>query len=211
MRDDSFEPIEKTSKMINTDLLIAWGAAFKKVQAGEIIFSEGSEAQFYHQLESGIIKWVNIDEAGTEFIHNIITAGESFGELPLFDDQPYAASAVADVDSVILRLHKSTFRQLLHENPDILFSFTKLMAERLRYKFFISKQVAAHKPEQTLSSLLNHFKKSNLHLCPDCSQLKLTRQQLASMTGMRVETVIRTMRSMHEQGRLKIKGGKVYC
>jgi len=37
--------------MINTDLLIAWGAAYKKVQAGEIIFSEGNEAQFYHQLE----------------------------------------------------------------------------------------------------------------------------------------------------------------
>ena len=197
--------------MINTDLLIAWGSAYKKVRAGEIIFSEGSEAQFYHQVENGIIKWVNIDESGTEFIHNIITSGESFGELPLFDGQPYAASAVADADSVILRLHKSTFRQLLHENPDILFSFTKLMAERLRYKFFISKEVAAHKPEQTLSSLLNHFKKSNLHFCNDCSQLKLTRQQLANMTGMRVETVIRTMRSMHEQGMLQIKGGKVYC
>ncbi|HWH62763.1 MAG TPA: Crp/Fnr family transcriptional regulator [Ginsengibacter sp.] len=197
--------------MINIDLLIAWGAAYKKVEAGEIIFKEGCEANFYHQLESGIIKWVNIDESGTEFIHNIITAGESFGELPLFDDQPYAACAIAVTDAVILRLHKSSFCQLLHENPEILFSFTKLMSERLRYKFFISKEVASHKPEQTLSSLLSHFKKSNLHLCADCSQLKLTRQQLASMTGMRVETVIRTMRTMHEQGKLKIEKGRVYC
>ena len=197
--------------MINIDLLIAWGAAYKKVEAGEIIFKEGCEANFYHQLESGIIKWVNIDESGTEFIHNIITAGESFGELPLFDDQPYAACAIAVTDAVILRLHKSSFCQLLHENPEILFSFTKLMSERLRYKFFISKEVASHKPEQTLSSLLSHFKKSNLHLCADCSQLKLTRQQLASMTGMRVETVIRTMRTMHAQGKLKIEKGRVYC
>jgi CRP/FNR family transcriptional regulator, cyclic AMP receptor protein len=197
--------------MINIDLLIAWGAAYKKVEAGEIIFKEGCEAYFYHQLENGIIKWVNIDDSGTEFIHNIITAGQSFGELPLFDDQPYAASAIAVTDGVIFRLHKSTFRELIHESPEILFSFTKLMAERLRYKFFISKQVASHKPEQTLSLLLNHFKKSNLHLCADCSQLKLTRQQIASMTGMRVETVIRTMRNMHEQGKLKIEKGRVYC
>jgi CRP/FNR family cyclic AMP-dependent transcriptional regulator len=204
-------PLELLLKMINLDLLIAWGAAYKKVEAGEIIFKEGCEAHFYNQLENGIIKWVNIDDSGTEFIHNIIAAGESFGELPLFDDQQYAASAIAVTDGVILRLHKFSFRQLLRENPEILFSFTKLMAERLRYKFFISRQVAAHKPEQTLSSLLNHFKKSNLHFCNDCSQLKLTRQQLASMTGMRVETVIRTMRNMHEKGMLKIKGGKVYC
>jgi CRP/FNR family transcriptional regulator, cyclic AMP receptor protein len=197
--------------MINTDLLLTWGAAYKKIKAGEIIFSEGSEANFYHQLEDGIIKWINVDENGTEFIHNIIIAGESFGELPLFDDQPYAASAIAETDGVILRLHKATFRQLLQENPDILFSFTKLMSQRLRYKFFISKEVASHKPEQTLSSLLTHFKKSNLHFCDDCSQLKLTRQQLANMTGMRVETVIRTMRTMHEQGKLKIEKGRVYC
>ena len=197
--------------MIDTDLLLTWGAAYKKAKAGEILFSEGSEANFYHQIEDGIIKWINVDENGTEFIHNIITSGESFGELPLFDGQPYAASAIAETDCVILRLHKSSFQQLLHENPEILFSFTKLMAQRLRYKFLISKEVASHKPEQTLSSLLTHFKKSNLHFCEDCSQLKLTRQQLASMTGMRVETVIRTMRNMHEQGKLKIEKGRVYC
>ena len=197
--------------MIDTDLLLTWGAAYKKVKAGEILFSEGSEANFYHQIEDGIIKWINVDENGTEFIHNIITSGESFGELPLFDGLPYAASAIAETDCVILRLHKSSFQQLLHENPEILFSFTKLMAQRLRYKFLISREVASHKPEQTLSSLLTHFKKSNLHFCEDCSQLKLTRQQLASMTGMRVETVIRTMRNMHEQGKLKIEKGRVYC
>lgn len=197
--------------MINTDLLLAWGAAYKKVDAGEVIFREGSEANFYHQLEEGLIKWINVYENGTEFIHNIITAGESFGELPLFDDQPYAASAVAESDCVILRLHKSTFLQLLQENPVILFSFTRLMAQRLRYKFFISKEVASHKPEQTISSLLGHFKKSHIHFCEDCNQLQLTRQQLASMTGMRVETVIRTMRAMHEQGKLKIEKGRVYC
>jgi CRP/FNR family cyclic AMP-dependent transcriptional regulator len=31
------------------------------------------------------------------------------------------------------------------------------------------------------------------------------------MTGLRVETVIRTMRLMHEKGELVISKGKVYC
>jgi len=59
--------------------------------------------------------------------------------------------------------------------------------------------------------LLSHFKKDHHHICNDCNQLKLTRQQLANMTGMRVETVIRTMRSMHEKGKLKIEKGRVFC
>lgn len=197
--------------MIDTDLLIAWGAAYKKVRAGEVIFNEGSQAHFYHQLESGSAKWVNINDAGTEFIHNIIIPGECFGEMPLFDSEPYAASAIAEKDSVVLRLHESSFHQLIKENPETLLSFTKLLSQRLRYKFAFSKEVAAHNPEHTITTMLTHFKKDNHHICNDCNQLKLTRQQLADMTGMRVETVIRTMRTMHEKGKLRIEKGRVFC
>ena len=197
--------------MINTDLLIAWGAAYKKVKAGEIIFKEGNKAHFYHQLENGSIKWVNIDDLGVEFIHNLITPGESFGEIPLFDEEPYAATAIAEKDSIILRLHESSFHQLIKENSEILFSLTKLMAQRLRYKFLITKEMTSQNPEHRITTLISHFKKDNLHICNDFNQLRLTRQQLASMTGMRVETVIRTMRSMHEKGKLKIEKGRVFC
>jgi CRP/FNR family cyclic AMP-dependent transcriptional regulator len=31
------------------------------------------------------------------------------------------------------------------------------------------------------------------------------------MTGLRVETVIRSIRLMHEKGKLLIEKGKVYC
>jgi len=197
--------------MINTDLLIALGAAYKKVSAGEIIFHDGTQAHFYYQLESGSVKWVSIDDNGNEFIHKIIQPGECFGEIPLFDHEPHVATAIAEADSVILRLHQSTFQQLLKDHPEILLSLTRILAERLRYKFLVSKELAAHKPEQTISSLISHFKKSNLYFSNDSTQLKLTRQQLASMTGMRVETVIRTMRSMHDKGKLKIERGRVYC
>lgn len=197
--------------MINTALLLSWGAVYKKISAGETIFREGCEANFYYQLESGSVKWINIDDSGTEFIQTIVVAGECFGEIPLFDKQPYVASAIAETDSVILRLHESSFHQLLTKNPEVLLQFTRLMAKRLRYKFFMSKEVASHRPEQTITGILGHFKKSNLYFCNECNQLKLTRQQLAGLTGLRVETVIRTIRSMHDKGILKIEKGRVFC
>jgi CRP-like cAMP-binding protein len=197
--------------MIDTSLLIAMGAAYKKVQAGDIIFRENAQANFYHQLESGSVKWVNIDDEGHEFIQTLVLPGECFGEMPLFDNGPYAASAIAEKDSVILRLHHASFHQMLKDNPEIYASFTKLLSLRLRYKFLVTKEVAAHNPEHTITTLLNHFKKEKNHLCPDCHQLKLTRQQLAGMTGMRVETVIRTMRVMHDKGALRIEKGRVFC
>jgi CRP-like cAMP-binding protein len=42
-------------------------------------------------------------------------------------------------------------------------------------------------------------------------KIELTRQQIADMTGLRVETVIRSIRELERNGHLKIERGKVYC
>ena len=196
---------------IDIDTLLAWGAAYKKVAAEEIIFQEGMESSFYYQLVSGKVRWVNINDEGKEFIQTIIEPDECFGELPLFDGEPFAASAIADEDSVIIRLHRSSFQQLVKENPDLHFEFTRLLTQRLRFKFLILKELANHNPEGSISTLLNYFKQTQKNICTKCNRLKLTRQQIADMTGLRVETVIRTMKFMQSKGDLQITKGKVYC
>ena len=197
--------------MIDIDVLLAWGATFKKVVKGSTIFNEGTNCSFYYQLVSGRVDWLNINDEGKAFIQTIIEPGECFGEMPLFDDEPYAASAIAEEDTVLIRLHKSAFIQLIKENQDIHFKFSKLLAERIRFKFMLLKVLACHDPENMIGTLLTYLKKENRNFCPDCSQLKLTRQQIADMTGLRVETVIRSTRLMHEKGKLLIERGKVYC
>jgi CRP/FNR family cyclic AMP-dependent transcriptional regulator len=197
--------------MIDVDTLLAWGAAYKKVAANEIIFEEGNASQFYYQLVSGSIRWVNLNEEGKEFLQVMIEPGECFGELPLFDAQPFAATAIANENSIMLRLHHSSFHQLLKENYAIHFAFSKLLAERVRFKFLILKEMANHNPEHSISSLLNYFKQHKKNICPKCNKIKLTRQQIADMTGLRVETVIRTIKNLQHKGQLNIIKGKVYC
>lgn len=196
--------------MIDIDLLLTWGATYKKVAAGEIIFHEGACGNFYYQVVSGRVRWVSINEESREFIQLMVEKGECFGELPLFDDGNYAATAIADEDTVVIRLHKSNFMQLLKDNPAIHFAFTKLLAERMRFKFMITREMAFYNPEHRISTLLSYFKKNKKLTCPDCKQIKLTRQQIADMTGLRVETVIRAMRHLHDKGELLIEKGKVY-
>ena len=197
--------------MINIDTLVAWGANYKKVPAGGIIFQEGIHCSFYYQLVSGKVRWVNINDNGKEFIQTIIEPGECFGELPLFDDEPFAATAIADEDSVIIRLHRSVFHQLLKETPELHFAFTRLLTQRLRFKFLILKELANHNPENSISTLFNYFKQSQKNICAKCNRIKLTRQQIADMTGLRVETVIRTIKNLQSKGQLIINKGKVYC
>ena len=197
--------------MIDIELLLTWGAAYKKASAGETIFKEGQACFFYYQLVSGPVRWVNIDDDGKECIHSIVEPGESFGELPLFDDGVYAATAIVEEDSVITRLHKSSFLELLKENSAINLAFTKLVAKRLRFKLAIIKSFASNCSENRITTILNYLKAENKNVYNSCNQLNLTRQQIANMTGLRVETVIRAMRNMHNKGELVIAKGKVYC
>ena len=196
--------------MIPEEVLLTWGATYKQLSPGEIIFTEGSQCNFYYQIVSGEVKWYNINDEGRACIQMLLTNNECFGELPLFDDGPYAASAAAETNVTLLRLHKNTFRKLLTDDAQLSLKFSVLLAQRLRYKFLMHKEMACHEPEKRINALLSYLRNNKKNICCSCNQIKLTRQQIADLTGLRVETVIRCMRNMHERGDIFIERGKVY-
>ncbi len=151
--------------MIEVDRLLALGANVKKYQSQELIFEEGTECHFYYQLVSGSVRWSQVNEEGKEFVHDMIEVGECFGEFPLFDEKPYAASAFATNECEVIRLPKEDFQQLLKNDPDLHFAFTKLLVERLRFRFMLSKDLAGNKPEDKICSLLTYFKEHKKYFC----------------------------------------------
>jgi CRP-like cAMP-binding protein len=196
---------------IDTDLLLAWGATYHQHQKGHVLFCEGDPAHFYYQVAEGRIKMCNCNEGGKEFIQGIFEEGESFGEPPLFDEEHYPASAVAETDATIIRLKKEIFLKLLKDNFDIHFCFTQTLAKRLRYKSLMGKEISSYGPSHRILSLLMEYKKTHGAINGNKLKIDLTRQQIADMTGLRVETVIRSIRELHEKGKLQIEKGKVYC
>lgn len=196
--------------MIDVDFLLAYGAVYRKVAEGEVIFMEGNRSNFYYQLISGKVKWVNINNDGRECLQAIIEAGESFGEMALFDDFPHVASAIAEVDSIVIKLHWSMFHQIIADHPEVQMAFNRMLTERLRFKFFQFRELFYSNPEERIAALINYFKQTKKNICPGCGKMKLTRQEIANMTCLRVETVIRAMRQMYGRGEITIRNGKVY-
>ena len=197
------------STLIDINILLAWGGTYKTYQSHDVIFNEGTQCFYYHQLVKGRVIWANSNEEGKEFIQKIIEPGECFGELPLFDNELYAADAIALQPSVVIRITKSIFLQILNENPEIHFTFSKLLAQQVRYSFLIMKTIAFENPEIRIWTLLKYYKnKYSNKIGPFL--INLTRQQIANMTGLRVETVIRVIRNLNRRGELIIEHGKVY-
>lgn len=195
---------------ISSDILITWGAVYRQYQKGDIIFKEDSLALFYHQLEEGCVKMVNCNEQGKEFIQGMFDAGDSFGEPPLFYDGHYPASAVAETDCKVLRLRKETLMEILKENPDLHFELTRMLCKRMHIKSIVSRELACYEPEHRIMTLLELLKPKYDKPADGKIKVPYTRQQLADMTGLRVETVIRAIRALEHKGDLVIESGKVF-
>ena len=79
----------------------------------------------------------------------------------------------------------------------------------------ILTEVSSYDPEHRLTTLLQYFKSKEQRIKQSASDLRskiiipFTRQQLADMTGLRVETVIRTVKKMEKEGKLSLEGHKI--
>jgi CRP/FNR family transcriptional regulator, cyclic AMP receptor protein len=208
----------KGRNMIDRAILNKYGAKEISLKKDDAIFMEGDEALYYYQVISGSVKMVTTSLEGQEFIQGIFKAHDSFGEPALFCAFPYPSTARAMEPCEIARLSKDKFLQLLKENFDIHIKLDQILCQRLKYKSMILSEISFYDPEHRIMSLLNYFK-------GDADQLKtpkektqkekshyfvpLTRQQLADLTGLRVETVIRTVKKMEGDGKLQLIGRKI--
>lgn len=194
---------------IDIDLLFSWGAVAKKYKKNEIIFDEDEVAHFYYQIIEGSVRMFNSNDEGKEFTQGLFCKGESFGEPPLFIDQPYPSKAITIQDSTIIKLSKDKFLKILDEYPSIQKSFLLLLANKIHSKSNTSKEIINQKPEFRIVAFLNKHKKKS-ECCNEKVLIPYTRQEIANFTGLRVETVIRVLCKMNTCDKLEIVNHKIY-
>ncbi|MHA6696157.1 Crp/Fnr family transcriptional regulator [Chryseobacterium sp. A301] len=186
------------------------GAQVKRYNPGDLIFSEGQYAHFFYQLQEGKVKLNNYNEEGTEFLQNIVHAGDCFGESILFTAHAYPMNAEVLEESLVLKVPKDSFFEILAKKPEIWMKLSQRMAERLYFKQVMLQNNALRSPSSKLLALLFYFKSFSDEQEPFCFKVNYTRQQLASLTGLSVETVIRTIKQLEKEKELQIKNSKVY-
>ena len=195
--------------MIRVDLILSCGGTLRDVYKNELIFKAGHFPSYYYQVVEGKVKMNNYSDDGKEFIQEIFTAGRSFGEPPLFINEPYPANAIAISKGVVVQIKKSLFDEMLYKYPEVSVEINRSLARRLYYKSIMAPELSSQSPEKRLLKLL-HYLKQQTPVKSELFQVELSRQQLADLTGLRVETVIRTIKHLEKQEYLKIIEGKIY-
>jgi CRP-like cAMP-binding protein len=98
--------------------------------AGSAVFEAGDESEALYIVLDGEIRIV---EPGSEPDREVarIRPGESFGEISLLMQSMHSKTAIADRDTELMVVPRSSFRELLEMNPDLASFFRRQLEQRL--------------------------------------------------------------------------------
>lgn len=194
---------------IKENILHSMGATEEDYNPGDYIFRENGSPQFYYQIISGDVKLNNYNSDGKEFIQNILTCEDAFGEAMLFTEKAYPMNAIALSQCIIIKICKATLFAYLTLHPDLYMEVCKSLSERLYRKFVLMQKISCHNASERLKEVIELMKKEQENQTPYSFEVPLSRQQLASLTGLCIETTIRTIKRMERDKMLRIHNRKI--
>jgi CRP-like cAMP-binding protein len=175
----------------------------KKVKAGEYVFWEGDPPDRFYLLAEGKIKVVKHSSTGKDFVVAFFDPGEIAGEVAVFENRPYPASAQAVEDSVVLGIQREDFLKYLSLCPEVALRIINVLSGRLRMASDRLRDLAGERAEQRLARILLMLSSK---LGPS---LPFTRQDVADMAGTTTETATRFLSSLNSRKITRSARGKI--
>lgn len=184
----------------------------RKFRKGMIIFHEGDPGEGFHYVKSGKVKVLRTSDDGREHIIKILTAGEIFAEVLLFNNQPYPATAVAVEASCIGMIRNFDLEKLVLSNNELALQLIKALSQRLLYAQQKIKNLALNDVmSRTVEVLLRLSQEQGTVGTNGIIELTLdlSRQDLASLVGTTRETITRTLSSLKKDKCIDFDGQRI--
>jgi len=175
----------------------------RKFMSSEFIFWEGDPPDWFYVVAEGKVKALKHSSSGKEFIIAFFESGEMFGEVAVFNNQPYPASAQTVEETKVLAIKGADFLSFLSARPQVALTIINVLGGRLKDAQNRLRDFAGERVEQRLASVL-------LMLSSKIgTTLPFTRQEIADMVGTTIETTIRIMSQLKERNIISSTRGKV--
>jgi len=169
----------------------------------EFIFWDGDAPEWFYIIAEGKVKVLKHSSLGKEFIIAFFGPGEMFGEVAVFENKPYPASAQAVTEIKVVGIKREELLSFLTNRPQVALRIINVLAGRLRDAQGRLRDLAGERVEQRLASVLLML---SAKLGPT---LPFTRQEIAETVGTTTETAIRVMSHLKDRGIIRSVRGEV--
>lgn len=175
----------------------------RRLEVGDFVFWEGDPPERFYIIAEGRVKAFKHSSTGKELIIAFFGPGEMFGEVAVFENRPYPASAQAGTSTLVLSIKGEDFLTFLSRHPAVGLRIISILSGRLREAQDRLRDLAAERVDQRLSRMLLMLASK---LGPS---LPFTREEIADMSGTTTETAIRFLSRLKEGAIIRSSRGKI--
>lgn len=191
------------TEMQQLDALTSLKRTFRR---GEYLYRCGEHFQSLYAIRTGFFKTQVLHEDGREQVTGFQMPGEIIG-LDAICSEVHTCDAVALEDSEICEIPFDRLEALSRELPSLQRHLHKIMSREIVRDQGIMMLLGSMRAEERLAAFLLNLSQrfSARGYSPNSFYLRMTRQEIGSYLGLKLETVSRALSHFQEQGLLNVK------
>lgn len=172
----------------------------------EIIFLEGQPCQGLYILETGRVKIYKYSSAGREMIINVLDAGESFNEVPVFDGGENPVNVAAVLDTKVWLIEAQALQAVIAQHPQAAQQIIINLSQNLRMLVAKVAELSFYTVTARLARLLRELSPGELS---GRGAERITQDDLAARIGTVREVVARSLKELESCGAIKVQRGRI--
>ncbi len=178
---------------------------------GDSIFHEGERARGVWSICRGQVKLSKYGDEGRSLVTRIIHSGGMIGYRSVLGRTAVYGTAVASEDTKAVFLPAQTFEDLFAREETFRVAVMALMAEDLEHAESLAASMAYNDARSRVLAALAEFRRVRERVVGSLAgwEFSIPRKDLAELTGLTVEAVVRTLKKLEADGVLEIQGRKL--
>lgn len=192
------------------------GVSARKVtniyKKGHTIFFQGNPPLGLYCIKSGKIKVSKYGGDGKESIIRLTSGGDILGHRSLFSNENYTATATVMEEATICFIDKKFIFQAIQEQPTVAMHIIEKLSKEMGIAETKSASLSQRNVRERLAELLLMLMKTygvkedgRIKL-----NIKITREEFASLVGTANETIIRFISEFRDVGIIEQEGKCIY-
>jgi CRP/FNR family transcriptional regulator len=180
--------------------------ARRRLKRGESLFKSGDEFNAVYALRSGFFKTSLIDADGREQVTGFFMGGELIG-MDGIGSGRYNGHAIALEDSEVCVMPFSLVEELSREIPALQRHLHAVLAREIVRDHGVMMLLGSMRAEERLATFLINLSKRFMRRGYSASDfhLRMTREEMGSYLGLKLETVSRLFSSFQKDGLIEVQ------
>ena len=180
--------------------------ARRRVKRGESLFGAGDDFTAIYAIRSGTFKTSVVDGEGREQVTGFHMAGELMG-MDGIGTERHTCDAVALEDSEVCVMPFDRLEGLSREMVALQHHFHKIMSREIVREHGVMMLLGSMRAEERLAAFLLNLSQrlSARGYSPHEFNLRMTREEIGSYLGLKLETVSRAFSKFQEDGLIAVQ------